>query len=106
MPYPASSASAFAPRARALASDSMTKTAAPSPSTMPLRPMENGREKSGVSTRNVSHPRILSGVIAASLPPAMTRSTSPQRISRHAMPMDWAPDAQALVTAKVGLVQP
>ena len=38
---------------------------------------------------------VASGVMAASLPPVTTRSASPYRISRSAMPIACAPAAQA-----------
>jgi hypothetical protein len=38
---------------------------------------------------------VASGVMTASLPPVTTASASPWRMSRSAMPIAWAPAAQA-----------
>ena len=51
MPKPLTSARILAPRALACSSSSMTSTPAPSPSTVPLRFLENGKQPSGESTR-------------------------------------------------------
>ena len=41
------------------------------------------------------------GVMAASVPPARATVASPRRICSAASPMLWAPEAQALTTAKL-----
>ena len=51
MPKPLTSARMLAPRALACSSSSMTSRPAPSPSTVPLRFLENGKQPSGESTR-------------------------------------------------------
>ena len=50
MPQPISSARILAPRFLACSSDSSTRMPAPSPSTVPLRFLANGKQPSGDST--------------------------------------------------------
>jgi hypothetical protein len=61
--------------------------AAPSPSTMPLRPSENGRQVSGAMTRSASQPRIVPKVNTASVPPVTAASTMPERTIWKATPI-------------------
>jgi len=105
-PYPASSARMVAPRARACASVSRMRIAAPSPMTNPSRPASNGRlARAGSSFRveralSEQNPASDKGVIGASLPPAMHASRIPARRSWCASPIACAPEAQAETVAK------
>src|SRR6266849_5178195 len=82
-PYPTNSARITAPRRLACSSSSRITTPAPSPSTKPSRSRSNGRlARVGSSFRVESafitaKPPIPRGVIAASAPPAITASVSP-----------------------------
>jgi hypothetical protein len=101
MPKPASRPRTRAPRPAAKSARSRIMMPAPSPSTKPSRSTSNGREaRSGSSfrfdkVRAWANPAIVSGVIAASAPPASTTSASPDRISRTAIASASAPEAQA-----------
>ena len=79
MPKPAASARIVAPRLAAAASGSRTTIAAPSPSTMPERVLQNGRQVSVLITRIASQPFIVPKVMQASAPPASAASTEPER---------------------------
>ena len=81
----------------------------PSLITKPSRSRSNGREAcSGSSLRFVlracswQNPASDSGVIPASVPPAIATSTRPSRIRRQASPMASLDDAQAVTTQKQG----
>ena len=74
----------MAARAAPLPAVSRTKTAAPSPSDMPLRPLEKGRQRSGVITRRPSQARMVPLMTQASAPPTMARSTQPEADHLHA----------------------
>ncbi len=106
MPKPSSRASTRAPRARALSSVSSTKTAAPSPSTMPLRAASNGRQPSGDRTRSPSQALTPPKHSIASVPPASITSAAPARSSCSASPSAWLALEQAEDTAKTGPVSP
>src|SRR5918992_1170380 len=85
-----------APRSRAASSSSSTRMPAPSPITKPSRRRSNGREMPDSLSASIRpNAAVASGVITASLPPVTTASASPQRISRSAMPIAWAPAAHA-----------
>ena len=58
----------------------------------------------GVRTRNISQARMVAGVMQASLPPVIARSTIPALIICIATPMAWLAEEQALVTVKHGPV--
>ena len=85
---------------------------APSPITKPARVASNGREARVGSTSSATSPRIaqkparISGVIAASVPPARTTSAWPRRIEAAASPIAVEPVAQAETGAKFGPVEP
>ena len=79
---------------------------APSPSTMPVRPLENGEQGTGDNTRRISHERIPAGVMQASLPPVITRSARPARIMPRPSATAWFDEEQALHTANDGPVAP
>ena len=85
---------------------------APSPITKPSRSLSNGREAfSGSSLRVESarmeqKPATASGVIAASLPPAIMASASPRWMRRNESPTAWAPDVQAVQVAEFGPLAP
>ena len=90
-----------APRALACSSDSRTSTPAPSPSTKPSRAVSQGREtvvgspgffESAIMLANAA---MLSGWIAASVPPATTTSARPSRIWSTASEIASLPEAQA-----------
>ncbi len=72
---------------------------------MPLRPIEKGRQQSGVSTRSASQERSEPLMTAASAPPTMARSTAPERIICRPTPIAWLAEEQALAMAKVGPLQ-
>ena len=98
MAKPTTSARIAAPRARACSSSSKTKTAAPSPCTMPLRFLENGRQPSFDMTRRPSQALMPPKQSMLSLPPVSTTSARPARISPIACPMAWFEEAQAVAT--------
>ncbi len=85
---------------------------APSPITKPARVASNGRIASVGSTSSATSPRIaqkparMSGVIAASVPPARTMSAWPRRIVAAPSPIAVEPVAQAETGAKFGPVMP
>lgn len=81
---------------------SKTKTAAPSPWTMPLRFAENGRQPSRDITRSPSQALIPPKHSMLSLPPVSTTSAWPVRISPNACPIAWFDEAQAVDTVKLG----
>ncbi len=72
---------------------------------MPLRPTENGRQKSGVRTRSTSQARIEPLMTAASAPPTIARSTAPERTICRPTPIAWLAEEQALAMVKVGPLQ-
>ena len=75
--------------------------------TKPSRRASNGRETPvGESALIEANAARASGVSDASAPPVMTASASPQRIIRWAMPIAWAPAAQAETTPKTGPRRP
>ena len=84
---------------------SSTNITEPSPITNPSRPRSKGRQAfSGSSLRSlvalicVNAP-IVSGVMAASAPPASIATASPRLMISAASPMPCDPDAQALTMA-------
>jgi hypothetical protein len=81
MAKPTTSARISAPRAMACSRSSKTKTAAPSPCTMPLRLAENGRQASLDITRRPSHALTPPKDSIASEPPVTITSAPPPRIS-------------------------
>ena len=101
MPAPAASAYTLAPRAFACSSDSSTRTAAPSPSTKPSRPLSHGREAAAGSSLRLDSAIMLpkaaigSGWMAASVPPTTTTSARPSRIMSMPSAIASLPDAQA-----------
>ena len=89
-----------APRAFACSSLSMISAQPPSDSTNPLRSASKGREAvsgSGFFVRAVicANAATVSGIVAASDPPAIARSTYPSRIRRIASPIAWLDDEHA-----------
>jgi hypothetical protein len=76
--------------------------------TKPSRSASQGREaRSGSSLRVESafieeKPAMASGVITASLPPAIIASASPFWIRRKASPTAWRPVVQAVAGAEFG----
>ena len=106
IPKPTISARISAPRASARARSSNTMIAAPSPSTMPLRLRENGRQVSGAMTRSASQPMIVPNVNTASVPPVTATSTEPARTMWKATPIAWLAEAHALATVNDGPVMP
>ncbi len=107
-----SSARIVAPRFFACSSSSTTTTPAPSPMTKPSRPVSKGREAADGSSLRVlrafifPNPARPIGRIAASEPPAMKASASPNLIIRHASPMLWLAVAQAVTIAMFGPPNP
>ena len=101
MPAPAASAYTVAPRAFACSSDSSTRTAAPSPSTKPSRPLSHGREAAAGSSLRLDSAIMLpkaaigSGCTAASVPPTTTTSARPSRIMSMPSAIASLPEAQA-----------
>ena len=97
-----------APRFLACSSSSRITTAEPSDSTKPSRSLSNGREARVGSSLRVESAFIdanaerVSGVIAASAPPATMTSQSPRWMICIAMPMAWPLDAQADATEVLG----
>src|SRR5258708_14684098 len=95
-PYPTNSARVGAPRRLACSSSSRITPPAPSPSRKPPRSRSSGRlARVGSSLRVESafitaNPPIPRGVIAASAPPAITASVSPNRIDFHPSPIACA----------------
>ena len=85
---------------------------APSPITKPARVASNGRIASVGSTSSATSPRIaqkparISGVIAASVPPARMMSAWPRTIVAAPSPIAVEPVAQAETGAKFGPVMP
>ena len=85
---------------------------APSPITKPARVASNGRIASVGSTSSATRPRMaqkparISGVIAASVPPARTMSAWPRTIVAAPSPIAVEPVAQAETGAKFGPVMP
>ena len=85
---------------------------APSPITKPALVASNGRIASVGSTSSATSPRIaqkparISGVIAASVPPARTTSACPRLIVAAASPIAVEPVAHAETGAKFGPVIP
>jgi hypothetical protein len=81
---------------------------APSPNTNPSRSASNGRLASvGASLRSdrgpiTDSPANIASLIAASVPPAMTTSASPLKISRRASSSAAVPLAQASADALTG----
>ena len=69
---------------------------------MPLRPLEKGRQKSGVMTRNASQANIALLVMWSSVPPTKATSTMPARIICMPMPIACVAEEQADATAKLG----
>ena len=62
----------------------------------PSRRRSNGRETPLRESASIRRkPASASGVSVDSLPPVITLSASPQAIRRAAMPIAWAPAAQA-----------
>ena len=76
--------------------------APPSPSTMPLRSAEKGRQVSGATTRMASQALRPPKNSGASLPPASAMGAAPERTIQKAWPMAWADDEQAVETVYVG----
>src|SRR6218665_2260695 len=93
---PSTSAKMVAPRARADSSVSITNTPAPSPSTMPRRSLEYGRQVSGAMARIDSQARQTKGLRQASVPPATAAWIAPWRSRRNASPIAWVEEAQAV----------
>ena len=85
---------------------------APSPITKPSRSLSNGREAFVGSSLRVESARIAakpptpSGVIAASLPPAIIASASPRWMMRNESPTAWALVVQAVQVAELGPLAP
>ena len=75
--------------------------ARPSPITNPSRVASNGREARGGCSSSAARPRIaqnparISGWMHASVPPAITASASPRRMSSAPSPTACEPVAQA-----------
>src|SRR5215831_226060 len=84
----------------------MTIMAAPSPSIVPLRSRENGRQTVGVTTRIASHAFRIPGLNVASLPPAIAMSHMPERTMPAAIPIAWADDEHADAMVNAGPVIP
>ena len=80
--------------------------AAPSPSTMPLRSFENGRQVSGDTTRNASQAFRIPKLNGASLPPVTARGAAPDRTIQNAWPMACEAEEQAVDMVKLGPVMP
>ena len=80
--------------------------AAPSPSVMPSRSAEKGRQAVGETTRMESHARRKPKVSAASYPPAMAAGAIPERTIWKARPMAWVPEAQAVEMLSTDPVTP
>ena len=102
IPHPASVPCDRWPRAAAWSARSSTTIPAPSPRTKPRRSASNGRDRvvgsspSGFARAcDWANDAIVTGVTAASVPPVMTTSASPVAMSRAAMAMASAPEAQA-----------
>lgn len=80
--------------------------------TNPSRERVKGRLAFSGSSFLVERARITAkapmamGVMAASVPPARTRSASPSWIMRRALPRASAPVAQAVTTVEEGPVKP
>src|SRR6218665_1447580 len=91
-----------APPARADSSVSITNTPAPSPSTMPRRPLENGRQVSGAMARIDSQARQPKGLRQATVPPATAAWRAPLRSRRNASPIPCVEEAQAVEMVKDG----
>src|SRR6185312_12612479 len=102
MPQPTSSPRIVAPRAVAWSQASSMRAAPPSPSTMPSRSAENGRQVTGDMALIASHARTQPAVEMASLPPTRAASTWPMAIIEAAWAMAWAEEAQALEVANTG----
>ena len=81
---------------------------APSPMTKPSRSRSNGREARCGSSLRVESARMAqkpptpSGVMAASLPPAIMTSASPRWMKRKESPTAWALVVQAVAGGRVG----
>lgn len=96
------------PRARASASRSSTSTAAPSAITKPSRSAAKGRDAApGSPVRAESapirwKPEVITGVTAASAPPATAMSHRPARSRWRAVASALAPDAHAVSVAREG----
>ena len=73
---------------------------------MPLRPFENGRQKSGVITRSASQASIALLVMWSSVPPTTATSTTPARTICMPMPIACVDEEQAETTAKLGPCRP
>ena len=70
--------------------------APPSPRTMPVRSLENGRQVSGETTRSASHAFKMPKLNGASLPPVMARGAAPERTIQNAWPMACDADEHAV----------
>ena len=79
---------------------------APSPSTMPWRSFENGRQVSGETTRIASQALRMPKLNGASLPPVRAISAAPDRTIQNACPMAWPADEHAVEIVKLGPVMP
>ena len=69
---------------------------APSPSTIPLRSLEKGRQVSGETTRSASHALRIPKLNGASLPPVMAKGAKPLRTIQNACPIAWEADEHAV----------
>ena len=69
---------------------------------MPLRSLENGRQKFGVITRSASQANMALLVMWSSVPPTSAMSIMPARIIWWPRPIACVADEQALPTAKDG----
>src|ERR1035437_7562332 len=102
------SARMCAPRARANSSSSRMRMPAPSPTTKPSRSLSNGRQAWVGSSLRVERafmaakPATPSGVMEASVPPAIIASASPRSMMRKASPMECAEEVQAVAVASLG----
>ena len=70
--------------------------APPSPRTMPVRSLENGRQVSGDTTRRASQAFKMPKLNGASLPPVMAIGAAPERTIQNAWPMACDADEQAV----------
>ena len=108
-PYPRSSPWIAAPRSIAWSQDSSTTTAAPSPSTMPLRFFANGLQEADAWFKSTlarvcsdSHASNEPSDSGASDPPAIATSSSPCVNRNQASPIATAPDEHAVEYVRFG----